>query len=440
MKKSITFVTIFSLFLAAVCLPAYTETGIFSIPDSSEIRIDAMEAWVTAPVSAVLEQDSQVHKTELGQVFQISSEAIGSELVIKVAPRDNTYQFPATNPGCWILYRSLETGKLLRIHVFFQNDPNVYIRLRPDSQPDKPKSKADLIIYGAYAARGVPIGLGFEDLAQISFSALYDLTCDTIPWNYVKNDSRKYVNNLAMIEKIRENLPRFEYIEDAGYDENENPVFISTGEQRSGTPGKLGVNCSGFTKWIIDGITIFLTGNGVRLDVLKTPTIDVSGTLYAAVAPSEEMFRSFDWIRNLSSAVVSAAMDKNFIPGLSGLDVESNPFASVETPDGIAYTDGFVKNAGYNISMLKSLFYVLAATEPDLLYLGAVKTGKKGEPETWTFHHDLAFFPYFDAAGICRIIVFESGSETDFDTFVAANPDAYVYLCRVKSAARFNPL
>ncbi|MBO7421661.1 MAG: hypothetical protein J6U06_11145 [Spirochaetaceae bacterium] len=414
-----------------------------SIPDSSAVRDQAMEPWLTAPISAVIDRECENVQTDFGQVFQVRAEREGSEVAIVFAPREGSYDFLGKAPGAWVVYRDYYSGKILRVNVYFQYDSRVYVCLRPDNQPKKPKSEVDLIIHGAYACRGVPLGIPFSEVLKLSFSELFNLTKETVPWNYVKTDYRNYVNNNKMVEKIRRKLPQFEYIEDAAYDEFENPVYISTGEARSGTPGKIGINCSGFTKWVVDGITIALSGSATKIEALKQPTIELEGTLYKSQAEEEEMFRSYDWIRNLSTAAVCAERDKEFPAGTLGVDVQVNPFAGLKSPDGTVRNVGFVPKTGYEINLLKPLLYVLAATEPDMLYLGAVKTCKsksEDEPETWTFHHDVVFLPYFDQAGICHIEVFESGVETSFEEFVEENKGSYIYLCRVKSSDRFQPL
>ena len=421
----------------------FATRGILSIPDSSAVRDQAMEPWLTAPISAVIDRECENVQTDFGQVFQVRAEREGSEVAIVFAPREGSYDFLGKAPGAWVVYRDYLSGKILRVNVYFQYDSRVYVCLRPDNQPKKPKSEVDLIIHGAYACRGVPLGIPFSEVLKLSFSELFNLTKETVPWNYVKTDYRNYVNNNKMVEKIRRKLPQFEYIEDAAYDEFENPVYISTGEARSGTPGKIGINCSGFTKWVVDGITIALSGSATKIEALKQPTIELDGTLYKSQAEEEEMFRSYDWIRNLSTAAVCAERDKEFPAGTLGVDVQVNPFAGLKSPDGTVRNVGFVPKTGYEINLLKPLLYVLAATEPDMLYLGAVKTCKcktEDEPETWTFHHDVVFLPYFDQAGICHIEVFESGVETSFEEFVEENKGSYIYLCRVKSSDRFQPL
>lgn len=454
MKKLIIQFSILFLLLFFISNTVFAEGGILSIPDSSDQRAGRlMESWITAPVTALVNREAEVFHNRFGQVFQIRSEVIDNEIAIVIAPRDDQnrfvpegkeneldYHFLAESAGGWVLYRDIETGKFLRINVYFQNDCNVYAVLRPCAEPKKPKASIDLIVYGAYAARNVPLGLPFEQLASLSFSELYTLTKDTIPWHYVRYDARKYSNIIAMVNKIRENLPRIEYVDDAGYDENEQPVFLSTGEPRSGTPGKISLSCSGFTKWIIDGLTVGLNNKVTRIDVLKTTTVPFDSSKYSSAVVQQNYYRSFDWIRNLSSAALTAAMDRSFIPGTGGTDVKIEPFAADETEYGTKRLVGFMDDTGYSIDMLKPLFFILAATEPDVFYLGSIKVQKSTEPETWAFHHDLAFFPYFDASGVCRVAVFEGGVETDFESFIERNKGTFVYLCRVKASDHFDPL
>ena len=442
MKKTVIFCSFIYLF-CALSLPLFAVGGILSIPDSAEVRERALETWIAAPINMVVDKPVEIHYTKRGQGFQISSDLRGSELAVVFAPREHDYLFPEFAPGGWTMYRDIATGKINRIHVYFQHDPRIYLCLRPDDAPKKPKVQADLIIHGAYASRGTPLGIDFESILTLSFRDLYNLTAETLPWNYVKADTRNYPNNQYMVEKIRRKLANFEYVADAGYDENGAEIFLSTGEERSGTPGKISVDADGFTKWVVDGIVNPLTGCGLKLEPLKRPTFDVNETLFASSAPVNEMFRTYDWVRNLSTAVVCAERDNNFEPGTLGMDVKVNPFAGMVSRGGPVRNVGFIPQTGYDINLIKPLLYVLAATEPDMMYLGAVKTGAPGmedQIETWTFHHDAVFFPYFDATGVCRVVVFESGVETNFEDFINQHQGSYVYLCRVKSSPKFSPV
>ena len=434
------------LLLLAICIflsqPLWAIVpDVLSIPDSSEIRKKTLESWLLAPTSELKNKEPQNIHTSYGQIFQIKTEISEQTILIAVAPRKEDYTFDYSAPGAWKLFKDAETGKMKEIQFFFLNDPNIYVRLLPDEKPNKPKVHVDLIIYNSFVARNIPVGLQFEDLLTISFSELYELTYDVIPWDYVKFDPRKYANNEYMISKIRDNLPRFEYLEDTCYDENKNPVMISTNERRSKTPGKLGVNSSGFTKWIADGITYNLNEHYLRIEPLKRHTVDVSNTMYEPPEIDKEVFASLNWTRNLAAALISAATDKDFDAITAGTDVLVEPFSSVLTNDkpGVLKNVGYIKNTGYDISMLKSLFLVLASTEPDMFYFGAIKSRDTKYPEKWVFNHEAVFFPYFDKQGICKIVVFECGVETDFDTFIQNNPDTFVHLVRAKSTDNFLP-
>ncbi|MBO7484952.1 MAG: hypothetical protein J6T84_02700 [Spirochaetaceae bacterium] len=414
---------------------------VLSIPDSSEIRKNTLESWLLAPKSELTAKESQNLITSYGQVFQIKSEVTESEIIISIAPRKEDYTFDYTAAGSWRLVKNAETETMKEVRFFFLNDPNIYIRLLPDKQPDRPKVRADLIIYNSYVARNIPVGLQFEDILTLSFSELYELTYDVIPWDYVKFDPRKYSNNQYMISEIRKNLPRFEYLQDTCYDENKNPVTISTNERRSKTPGKLGVDESGFTKWIADGITYNLNEHYLRVEPLKRHTVNVQNTMYEPPEIDLQVFASLNWTRNLAAALISAATDKDFDAITAGTDVLIEPFSSVTSNDnsGVRKNVGYIKNTGYDISMLKSLFFVLASTEPDMFYFGAIKTRDEKFPEQWVFSHEAVFFPYFDKSGICQIAVFECGVETDFDTFIQNNPDTFVHLVRAKATDNFMP-
>jgi hypothetical protein len=105
---------------------------------------------------------------------------------------------------------------------------------------------------------------------------------------------------------------------------------------------------------------------------------------------------------------------------------------------------------------LKPLLYMLAVTDPDKFYLGAVRTlydGEKQLPSSYSgkdysdeggrilpqFIHTAAFFPYFDEQGRFQVSVFESGVETPLDEFLSRYPGDYIHLVRIKSPVWFVP-
>ena len=97
----------------------FAGSGILSIPDSSSIREQSMEAWISAPISAIIDRESENVQTEFGQVFQVRAEREGSEVAVIFAPRENSYNFLEKAPGSWVVYRDYSSGKILRIMLFF---------------------------------------------------------------------------------------------------------------------------------------------------------------------------------------------------------------------------------------------------------------------------------------------------------------------------------
>ena len=138
-------------------------------------------------------------------------------------------------------------------------------------------------------------------------------------------------------------------------------------------------------------------------------------------------------------------------------DVDIKPFVADISGGNIVRTTGYTKDTGYSLRELKALLYVLAVTEPRYIYFGAIKqysteeddvtassrtNGKKAAGKSasdFVFNSCVVFMPYFDDEGRFNCRIFSSGTETDIDSFVASQKNAYVHLERVKSAERFAP-
>ena len=90
--------------------------------------------------------------------------------------------------------------------------------------------------------------------------------------------------------------------------------------------------------------------------------------------------------------------------------------------------------------MLKSLLYVLSATEPNTFYFGAIRgTNKAVTPEVKAFNECVAFFPYFLSDGAFECAVFLNGKEISLEQFIMLYEDDFVYLTRVKADRQFYP-
>ncbi len=307
--------------------------------------------------------------------------------------------WPETAPGSWVLYRDALTGKPLRIRYYIVPDGEVYA----DFFPGKEKCLADFVVFGAVAAGGVPVPVGFDRFYTATLEELSRLTRYTLPWNYTKVFSHSYDGVKQMIGLVRFLLPSL---------------------HKSGKISGEGASLN-FVKWIVDGLVKPLTGGTVRLEEEQTDA------------------KSLENIRTLAAAAISARTDIVYDRNTSGADVKTDAFAYYIDADGVPKNTGYAFNSGYPVELLKPLFYVLAVTEADRFFLGAVRQGtvqtSAGTAERQVFTGTAAFFPWFDSQGRFQLSVFEKGEEYTIDEFAKKYRGGFVSLVRIKASRDFFP-
>ncbi|MDR1748064.1 MAG: hypothetical protein LBR47_03305, partial [Spirochaetaceae bacterium] len=377
-------------FLLICCTAALSAQGYSAVPsaiaDSVEVREKVAGDWFIESIASMRKLEPLILETSKGVSFRVSREETTLYTAVAVAPRAADGTYPVNGRGSWILYRDRNSGEPVRIRLYPGDSPEIYLQFFPGGR----NSRAELYLYGAYPGRNVPLGVSFEKLYTLSSAELLRLVRRDLLRKYAEPNPLDYDNTRKTITLIRENLSRFEYVEDAAYDENGRAVNIADGilpvpPQTADTEsGKLDVNCSGFVKWIVDGIIKPLTGSFLKISPLKTATVTGTNWLEGWEEKREPWF-GLDWTRNLAAAAVSAYTGRNTLYPQSGVDVTSDFFAAVTTVNSAGerslITDaGYVRNNGYDMRILKPLLYMLAVTEPDRFYLGAVRSlydGKK---------------------------------------------------------------
>ena len=307
--------------------------------------------------------------------------------------------WPETAPGSWVLYRDALTGKPLHIRYYIVPDGEVYA----DFFPGKEKCLADFVVFGAVAAGGVPVPVGFDRFYTATLEELSRLTRYTLPWNYTKVFSYSYDGVKQMIGLVRFLLPSL---------------------HKSGKISGEGASLN-FVKWIVDGLVKPLTGGTVRLEEEQTDA------------------KSLENIRTLAAAALSARTDIVYDRNTSGADVKTDAFAYYIDADGVPKNTGYAFNSGYPVELLKPLFYVLAVTEADRFFLGAVRQSlpqtQAGTVERQVFTGTAAFFPWFDSQGRFQLSVFEKGEEYTIDEFAKKYRGGFVSLVRIKASRDFFP-
>lgn len=450
MKKKLLFIVL--ILSANFIFAAYNS---FGIPDSSEIRKNLIETWFEAPLENVRQNLPEIYYNEAGQKFQVHLEETENTFNIFVSPMqeinvtvyssnetriEKQEVYPGDIAGSFVLVRDKKTEKPIRIRYYFLKNNEVFVQFSPNSKT----ALADLVIYGNYAARGVPTGLNFSKFYEISFEDLQNVTKTKLPWNYVTINTELYHSILQMIAVIKENLPKIMIANDAMYDENNNLIHIVNGkpfETDSLDSSKLYLSSAGFLKWIADGLVEPIANGRLKREPLIQETVEVKENGYQGVLSEKYNLNfSLNWIRNLASAIISVQAGKTYLFNQSGVDVTIQPFASKITDKGVANTVTFIENSGYTCEVLKSLLYVLCATEPGTFYFGAIRsTDRTVSPEIKFFNECCAIFPYFLEDGSFQCSVFINGRQMLLDDFLLQHTDDFIYLTKVKSDERFFP-
>lgn len=446
----------------AACTSVYAEYTGHDIPDSSEIRRSLVETWFEAPLDIIRANRQELRMNASGEQFQVRLEESESTFTVFVSPRaelpvdvysdkgkrtemQNVY--PGDAPGSWALVRDKFSGSPLCIKYYFAEDSGVYVQFVPSENA----AYADFIIFGGYAARQVPTGLPFDRFYTATLADVMSWTKNTLPWKYTPSHSGMYHSTLQMINVIREKLPGLVYADDAMYDENDEPVYISTGKRREipdEDADKISLSSAGFIKWIADGLVNPIAGSSLKREPLLVRTVDYDPIGYQGRL-SEKYSISFalDWTRNIAAAVLSVNTGKKYLYSQSGTDMTEEPFsaevtaAGANTPAGYVRDTGYIKDTGYSAGVLKPLMYVFASEYPGECYLAAIReTDRKVVPEVKVFNQCAVLFPYFDTEGKFNCVVFRNGAESTIDDFCRNNSSNFIHLTRMRTSDKFFPL
>jgi len=431
----------------ALCM--YVPFSLFAInftdvPESAGVRAKLVDTWFTKDIHALSSATSEFISNDINEEFLVRSEIEETETKIIVSPcvkmkakilgesSNQTVMYdtwPSDAPGAWILYRNTQTGKPVRIRIYFQNNPEVYFQIMPKDD----RSSAELIIFGTKAIKNVTLGIPIEKFYTLSLTDFYSISKKLLPWRYVLIPQGMYNGNIQMVGVIRELIPTFVQVEDAAYNEVGEPVWISTGLKRENIDKKtISISSMGFLKWIADGLIEPLTGSNCYIKPLFTPTLNpVPGSLASVSLENKDLYKSLNWTRNLAVAVASARSRNSLLRfANSGAGV-----TKLEMPD-----CPHIPNVGYPIEKLPALLSVLAVTEPDLFFFAAICEKVPSDKELHQFEKGAAIFPYYSTDNKFKVVVFENGVEYTLNQFMQKYPNTFIELVRVKASVKFSPL
>jgi hypothetical protein len=435
------------------------------IQDDSSLRVSLADSWFKEAPGRVLAKRAEIHTLSGGSRIRVSSQDEGEEFLIILARELDARgrapgSFRAWAQGSWILIRSKDGNPLgSRIRVFLKSDPYTYVQFRPFAGGPgagglaiDDKCQMDVVLYDGYIVRSLPLPVPFDRLLTLPVEAVLSIAGDKFPRRYFDPIPGMYKDQRDFISAVRSRLPEISFADDGAMDENGRYVFIETLEAQDPKGSEsAGLNCSGFAKWVVDGILRPVSGSRLPVAPLKRPFGDRGSSFTDPWEESRDPFFGLDWCRNLAARAASVLRSPAFAAGPDEIEVRRWPFAELvkRGRDGVSPQSypGFLKDAGFGIEGLHALLYTLAVDEPGYIYLAAVNneisapttSNPKGLPRMRQYFHIAVLVPYFNENGVFQVGVFESAAETSFTRFKARYPGHFVNLSRASVEAAFDP-
>lgn len=405
-----------------------------SIQDDSILRQSIKDRWLTASPAQVLKNKPFIYNLPGGVPVQVRSGGRGDEFMVILA-RERNGTYTGTAQGSWIYTRKVTTGEAERIRVFLRSDPLAYVQFRPLGRD---RSLMDVVLHEAYVIRGLALGVPFDRLLVIPLEEALAFAGERFPRRYFDPDPRQYRNIRAFVSRIRAGLPGLAFQDDGALDENGRYVFIENLRPQGEDPG---LNCSGFAKWVVDGMLRPVTGQRLAIAPLKAPVTPRTSSLAANFENRDSLF-GLDWTRNLALEAARVLRSSSFAR-VENVEVRRESFASlIDRSRGSAAIKnypGFLLNAGFSLEGIRPLLYTLAIDEPGCLYLASVNNERPTVPPQRQHYHVAVLVPYFSETGVFQVAVFESAAETGLTGFIGRHPNAMVNLVRIPVEGSFEP-
>jgi hypothetical protein len=416
------------------------------VEDDSALRRSLKDAWFKEAPGKVLAARPFIHTLPGGGRIEVRAEERGNELSVFLAREivaaggRRSGDFPGWAQGSWVFTRDRHDGSLISIRVFPGRDPYTYVQFRPLGDG---KSFMDVVIYDAYLVQSHPLPVTVERIMEIPVEEVFKAAGTAFPRRYFDPYPDQYRDVRTLSDRIRRQLPSLSFRDDGAIDDQGRYVFINTLTPQE---GRGGLNCSGFAKWVVDGMLRPSTGTLLSVEPLKQAFGERGSSFTEPYERLLDPFFGLDWTRNLASRANSALLSPAFEKA-EEFEVRSAPFGSVivrgrgDVPVGVRPYPGFLLNAGFGVEGLRALLYTLAIDEPGRIYLASVNNelNSPNPPRMRQHFHVAVLVPYFNEYGVFQTAVFESAEETSFVRFRNRYPGHYVNLVRIPVDGAFRP-
>jgi hypothetical protein len=419
-KKRYTLLIPLLLFLMQLnASPIIWNAGL-DFPENAEIRHKYRDL-LFAQKKEVLAESPMVHaqiESDVRVFFQVTQQKNAYYLLFT---NEKEYKFPLYSKGSYIVKRSDVDDSFIQIKIFTKADPDSFVRIFPFND----RSRMDVILFGVPIYEQVTLPFTFEQVLLEPFSRVVEVTEAQIDWSLILNDtsSKEDGNQVKMIAELRKNLPLLNDSDDGALDADGTFKFIEDLTQNL----ESGFNCSGFAKWVVDGVLVSQNSGIIDIESLKQKHVELRGNHWSRQFEDErDPYFGLDWTRNLALAANSTYSGGIISPEAN--DVRSVPFFE------------YIEDVGYPIRALRLILYVLSKKDPGYFYLASINRDYGENPVLRQHIHIAALFPYFDDTGEFRIAVMERNVETSVSSLERRYSEDFVHLVKIETPEVFQAL
>ena len=391
-------------------------------PENWEARSLLSDVIFAASREAAAQKPRVISQSSGAASVRFQAQVQSGSLYLSFANKDGA-GYPLDRAGTFIIKRSLADGAFLQVKIFVQDDPGTYLRLFPDGE----RTLMDAWLFGEPFQTGIALPVSFDRVLTAPLSSIIEWSSAVVSWPLVLKPSPgpedQHLEEMARTLKSR--LPSLRDMDDGAMDGSGRMVYIATGT----TAARGGFNCSGFAKWVVDGLYAPLAGHPMDIAPLKSRNAGKDNPWSTRFEEEMDPWFGLDWSRGLARTIALAQT------GTAPADGQIDVRESERLP--------YIRDVGYPVTKLQSLLYFLARRDPGKLYVGSVNAPSsavsEGTPTLRQHHHVIVLLPYFDASGAFRVVVMERNLQTSIPSLVRRYGTEYVHLVRIDPRGAFDP-
>lgn len=405
----------FILFLTAFSI--YAQAGQRIFPENYEARLQNMELMATFGKTRIPAETEIVEQmsTDFAVMRQTKTQ---NESVYLLFTNEEQGEFPLYSAGSYILRRVEKSSVLSQVKIFIRSEPGSYLRIAADGK----RSLVDVYLFGFQLYQNIVLPISLEQVVLEPFSRIRELSHYQIDWSLLLPVEARAVDHTArkMVLAAREVLDILRDSDDGAMDSDGSFRYIEdlTDNLQSG------FNCSGFAKWIVDGLYMPRSGRLLSIDALKEKHEELRGNQWSQrYEDLRDPFFGLDWSRNLARSII--ALDSPVEVSAEAADVRKVSHFS------------YIEDVGYSVDDLRIILYTLAVQQPGFFYIGSVNRDFGSDPVLKQHVHVVVLIPYFELNGIFRVAVLERNLETSISSLKRRYSGDHIHLVRIPVSDSF---